>query len=224
MTISNLVAFFIILTTAATLHANGTTNIESTEQAAEARRPIAGDAAFVLFSLGLIGTGLLAIPVLAGSAAYAIGEVWGCAIGPEKTWKEATRFYSVIGLSIVVGKRDALPPIDPIRALIWSAVLNGVIVVPIVAAMMIIGARRDLMGEFVVAWWRRIWAGPPSLKENARSESLRRAQLGSPTVNQCNLLVKPRVMKTPDEERDVAEHKSRRKRPSEAHWVIRSTR
>jgi NRAMP (natural resistance-associated macrophage protein)-like metal ion transporter len=160
MSISNMVAFFIILTTAATLHANGTTNIESTEQAAEALKPIAGDAAFVLFSLGLIGTGLLAIPVLAGSAAYAVGEVWGCAIGLEKTWKEATRFYSVIGLSVVVGSGMLFLPIDPIKALIWSAVLNGIIVVPIIAAMMIIGARQDLMGEFTVTWWQRIlgWA------------------------------------------------------------------
>lgn len=160
MAVSNIVAFFIIITTAATLHANGTTNIESTEQAAEALKPIAGEAAFFLFSLGLIGTGLLAIPVLAGSAAYAVGEVWGCAIGLEKGWREATRFYAVIAAAIVAGLGMLFLPIDPIRALIWSAVLNGVIVVPIIAALMVIGARRDLMGQFVIAWWQRIlgWA------------------------------------------------------------------
>lgn len=160
MTVSNLVAFFIMLTTAATLHANGQLEIESTQQAAEALRPIAGEAAFLLFSLGLVGTGLLAIPVLAGSAAYAVGEVWGCRTGLERNLREAPRFYGIIAAAIGAGLGMLFLPIDPIKALIWSAVLNGVIVVPITAAMMMVGARRDIMGEYVTAGWQRLlgWA------------------------------------------------------------------
>lgn len=156
MAVSNLVAFFIILTTAATLNANGMTDIESTQQAAEALRPIAGDAAFLLFSLGIVGTGLLAVPVLAGSAAYALGEVRGWRIGLEHTFDEARPFYITITAAIVVGVGVVLLPIDPIKGLIWSAVLNGVIVVPIIAAMMIVGSSRDIMGTFTANLWQRV--------------------------------------------------------------------
>ncbi len=156
MAVSNLVAFFIILTTAATLHANGKTDIESTQQAAEALRPIAGDAAFLLFSLGIIGTGLLAVPVLAGSAAYALGEVRGWRIGLEHGFGEARRFYITIAVAILAGLGVALLPIDPIKALIWSAVLNGVIVVPIIGAMMIVASRREIMGDFTASVWQRV--------------------------------------------------------------------
>ena len=103
MAISNLIAFFIMLTTAVTLHANGQTDIQTAEQAAEALRPIAGDAAFLLFSLGLIGTGLLAVPVLAGSVAYAVGEARGWRIGLERPLNEARPFYVVIALAILLG-------------------------------------------------------------------------------------------------------------------------
>jgi NRAMP (natural resistance-associated macrophage protein)-like metal ion transporter len=156
MAVSNLVAFFIMLTTAATLHVAGKTNIESTEQAAEALKPVAGELAFLLFSLGLIGTGLLAVPVLAGSAAYAIGEVWGCKTGLECAWRDAPRFYAIIAAAIGAGLGMLFLPIDPIQALIWSAVLNGVIVVPIIAAMLLVGARKDIMGRFVIAGWQRL--------------------------------------------------------------------
>ena len=155
MGISNLIAFFIILTTAVTLHAAGKTDIQTAEQAAEALKPIAGDAAFVLFSLGLIGTGLLAVPVLAGSAAYAVGEVRGWRTGLERPLREARPFYFVIALAIVLGIAVDFSPLDPIKALIWSAVLNGVIVVPIMAAMMIVASRRKLMGDFVASRWQR---------------------------------------------------------------------
>ena len=160
MAISNLIAFFIILTTAVTLHANGRTDIQSAEQAAEALRPIAGDFAFVLFSLGLIGTGLLAIPVLAGSVAYAVGEALGWHTGLERPLNDARPFYLVITLAIVLGIGVDLAGFDPIKALVWSAVLNGVIVVPIMVAMMVMASRRKLMGEFVAARWQRIlgWA------------------------------------------------------------------
>jgi Mn2+/Fe2+ NRAMP family transporter len=154
MAISNLIAFFIILTTAVTLHANGQTDIQTAEQAAEALRPIAGNAAFFLFSLGLIGTGLLAVPVLAGSVAYAVGEARGWHIGLERPLNEARPFYVVIALAILVGVGLGFTPLDPIRALLWSAVANGVIVVPIMVAMMIMASRRSLMGRFTASRWQ----------------------------------------------------------------------
>ena len=154
MALSNLIAFFIMLTTAATLHANGKTDIQSAQQAAEALRPIAGDFAFLLFSLGIIGTGLLAVPVLAGSAAYAAAEVRGWRSGLERPLHEAKPFYLVIGVGIVLGLVVDFLPMDPMKALVWSAVVNGVIVVPIMAAMMIVVTRRSLMGKFVASRWQ----------------------------------------------------------------------
>jgi len=156
MAMSNGIAFFIILTTAVTLHAAGKTDIQTAEQAAEALRPIAGDAAFFLFSLGLIGTGLLAIPVLAGSVAYAAAEARGWQTGLERPLNEARPFYIVIAVAIVLGIAVDFSPLDPIKALIWSAVVNGVIVVPIMAVMMIVASRRKLMGDFVAAPWQRV--------------------------------------------------------------------
>ncbi len=149
MAFANLVAFFIILTTAVTLHAEGRTDIQTSADAAAALRPIAGDLAFALFSLGIIGTGLLAVPVLAGSAAYAICESRGWRIGLEHKPREAVGFYTVIGLAVLIGLAVDYSPVDPIRALFWSAVLNGVISVPLMAAMMIVASRRDEMGAFV---------------------------------------------------------------------------
>jgi NRAMP (natural resistance-associated macrophage protein)-like metal ion transporter len=154
MAISNLIAFFIILTTAVTLNAAGKTDIQTAEQAAEALKPIAGEAAFLLFSLGLIGTGLLAVPVLAGSAAYAVGEARGWHIGLERPLNQARHFYLVIALAIILGVGVGYSPLDPIKALVWSAVVNGVIVVPIMAAMMIMAGRRKLMGDFTASRWQ----------------------------------------------------------------------
>ena len=160
MAISNLIAFFIILTTAVTLNAAGQTDIQTAEQAAEALKPIAGEAAFLLFSLGLIGTGMLAVPVLAGSVAYAVGEALGWRTGLERPLRRARAFYAVIALAIVLGVAVGFSPLDPIRALVWSAVVNGVIVVPIMAAMMIMAGRRKLMGEFTASRWQVVlgWA------------------------------------------------------------------
>jgi len=160
MAMSNGIACFIMLTTAVTLHAAGKTDIQTAEQAAGALKPIAGDAAFFLFSLGLIGTGLLAIPILAGSAAYAAAEAHGWRTGLERPLAEARPFYIVIAVAIVLGIAVDFSPLDPIKALIWSAVLNGVIVVPIMAVMMIVASRRKIMGEFVAALWQRLlgWA------------------------------------------------------------------
>ena len=153
---SNLVAFFIILTTAVTLHASGHTDIQTSEQAAAALKPIAGPYASLLFSLGVIGTGLLAVPVLAGSSAYAAGEVRGWRTGLERKPRQAKAFYGIIGLSILLGVAVDLSPLDPIKALFWSAVLNGIITVPILVAVMIVASRRDQMGEFVATASQRV--------------------------------------------------------------------
>jgi NRAMP (natural resistance-associated macrophage protein)-like metal ion transporter len=157
MGMSNLVAFFIMLTTAVTLNASGHTDIQSTEQAAAALKPIAGDAAFFLFSLGIVGTGLLAVPVLAGSAAYAFGELFAWPTGLEHPPGEARGFYAVIAAAILLGIGVDLSPIDPIKALVWSAVINGVIVVPVLIAMMIVASRRDQMGKFMASPVQRLF-------------------------------------------------------------------
>ena len=158
MGFSNLVAFFIILTTAVTLHLHGVTDIQTSAQAASALRPIAGEFAFLLFAAGIIGTGLLAVPVLAGSAAYAMAGAFNWKKGLEHRPAMAKRFYSIIAISTLVGVALGFTPIDPIKALYWSAVINGVISVPIMAVMMLMAARTDVMGRFVVT--RRLkWLG-----------------------------------------------------------------
>ncbi len=156
MGFSNLVAFFIILTTAVTLNAAGQTDIQTSEQAAAALKPIAGAWSFMLFSLGIIGTGLLAIPVLAGSAAYAVGEIRGWRTGLERTPREAAPFYAVIAAAIALGVGIDFTPLDPIKALFWSAVLNGVITVPVMAAMLIVASRPRQMGAFVATTGQRV--------------------------------------------------------------------
>jgi Mn2+/Fe2+ NRAMP family transporter len=149
MAFSNLIAFFIILTTAVTLNNAGITDITTSAEAAKALRPIAGNLAFLLFSLGIIGTGLLALPVLAGSAAYAIGELFGWRIGLEQRPRNAQAFYGTIALGFGLGLLMLFLPIDPIKALFWSAVLNGVIAVPLMVAMMIVVTNRAHLGPFV---------------------------------------------------------------------------
>jgi Mn2+/Fe2+ NRAMP family transporter len=148
MTISNIVAFFIIVTTAATLHAAGVTDIQSSAQAAEALRPLAGDFAFALFSLGIIGTGLLAVPVLAGAAAYAAADVFGWVGSLGAKPKEAVGFYGLIAFATLCGVAIDFTPLDPIRMLFWSAVINGLAAAPIMAAMMLIVTHRAAMGRF----------------------------------------------------------------------------
>ena len=150
MIFSNAIAFTIMLTTAVMLHDAGITDIESSTQAAQALRPIAGDFAFMLFAAGIIGTGLLAIPVLAGSAAYAVAEAMKWPIGLGREPLEAKGFYSIIALATLLGASIDFTDIDPIRALIWSAMLNGVIAVPVMALMMHMAVRQDIMGPFVI--------------------------------------------------------------------------
>ena len=152
MTFSNLIAFFIILSTAATLHVAGVTNIQTSAQAAEALRPLAGDLTFLLFSLGIIGTGMLAVPVLAGSAAYAVAEAagWQGSLSLRLDKHEGRGFYGVIAAATVGGVLLCFTPTDPVKELFWSAVLNGVIAVPIMAVMMLLATRRRTMGEHVI--------------------------------------------------------------------------
>lgn len=157
MGMSNLVAFFIMLTTAVTLHQSGQTDIQSTEQAAQALKPIAGEAAFILFSIGIIGTGLLAVPVLAGSVAYAVGELFAWPTGLEHPPRQARGFYGVIAAAILLGVAVDLSSLDPIKALVWSAVVNGVIVVPILVATMIVASRPAQMGKFVASPLQRVF-------------------------------------------------------------------
>ncbi|PZU47729.1 MAG: iron transporter [Sphingomonas sp.] len=157
MAISNLVAMAIIIATAATLHANGQHDIQTAADAANALKPIAGNYAFALFSLGIIGTGLLAVPVLAGSAAYAIGEAEGWKSGLDhKPW-EAIGFYGVIIAATLLGLVIQFAGIDPIKALFWSAVINGVVAVPIMAAMMYVAVRPAIMGALPISRPLAIW-------------------------------------------------------------------
>ena len=151
MTFSNAVALCIILSTALTLNAHGVTDIQTSAQAALALRPIAGEFAFALFALGIVGTGLLAVPVLAGSAAYAVSELYGWTAGLSHGFPEAKGFYLIIaaatGLGAIMGDLN----VDPIKSLVWSAVVNGVISAPIMAVMMGIGQSNRLMGDYTIS-------------------------------------------------------------------------
>jgi Mn2+/Fe2+ NRAMP family transporter len=148
MGFSNLVALAIIIATAATLHAVGITDIQSSTQAAEALRPVAGPFAFTLFALGIIGTGLLAVPVLAGSAAYAVGEASRWPVGLSRKPKKAKRFYTTIAIATTVGIAINFSPLNPIKALYWSAVINGVVAVPVMIAMMHMTGNKKIMRSF----------------------------------------------------------------------------
>jgi Mn2+/Fe2+ NRAMP family transporter len=150
MIFSNGVAFCIMLTAAVTLHAVGLSNIETSAQAALALRPLAGEFAFTLFALGIIGTGLLALPVLAGSAAYAVAEAMNWPTGHNLKLNEAKGFYGIIAFATAVGVALDFTAIDPIKALVWAAVINGVVAVPIMAVMMRMAVRPEIMGTFTI--------------------------------------------------------------------------
>jgi len=150
MAVSNLVALFIIITTAATLNAHGVTDIETSAQAAEALRPIAGVFAFVVFAAGIIGTGMLAIPVLAGSAAYAVGEALALPTGLARLPHEAKAFYATIATATLLGVGINFSPLDPIKALFWSAVINGVVAVPVMVIIMVMAVQPKVMGQFIL--------------------------------------------------------------------------
>ncbi len=160
MGFSNLVAYFIILSTAVTLHAAGITQIETSAQAAEALRPLAGNVTFILFSLGIIGTGMLAVPVLAGSTAYAVAECFDWPEGLEKKADAAKKFYGIISLATLGGVLLDFTPIDPVKGLFWSAVINGIIAIPIMAVMMMMAVKPEIMGAFTIKKKLRVlgWA------------------------------------------------------------------
>ncbi len=163
MGISNLIALCIIFATAATLNANGVTDIQTSSQAAEALRPVAGVFTFALFATGIIATGMLAVPVLAGSAAYGVSEVFGWAEGLDRRPKEAKAFYGAIALATLCGVALNFTSLDPVKALYWSAVVNGVLAAPLMAVMMVIATNRRVMGRLtlprsmiVVGWFATI--------------------------------------------------------------------
>jgi NRAMP (natural resistance-associated macrophage protein)-like metal ion transporter len=158
MAFSNIIAIAIITTTAATLHASGVRDIQSSAQAAAALKPLAGPFAELLFAVGIIGTGLLAVPVLAGSTAYAIAEGRKWRVGLSRKPKQATAFYCVLVVSGGLGIALNLVPLDPIKALFWSAVVNGVLAAPVMVMLMLLVHRRKVMGDFVIRGWL-YWLG-----------------------------------------------------------------
>lgn len=153
ITFSNLVGLFVLIAAAATLNRAGVTAIDSAEQAAQALRPIAGPLASLAFAAGIIGTGLLAVPVLAGAAAYAIGEAAGRPVGLSLKPRQARTFYGVILASTVIGILLHFSPLKPMRALFWSAVINGILVVPILVVLLVLAANRALMGSYLPGRW-----------------------------------------------------------------------
>ena len=158
MIFSNLIAFFVMVVGAAALYAAGVHDVTSAAQAAEALRPLAGDFAFWLFAGGIVATGLLAVPVLASSAAYAVAEAFGWQEGLERHWREAKKFYAIIGIATLAGTALDFTPVDPMKALYGSAVINGVVAVPIMASMMTLVARERVMGRFTSSRRMR-WLG-----------------------------------------------------------------
>jgi Mn2+/Fe2+ NRAMP family transporter len=163
MLFSNLVALCIVLATAVTLNQHGITTIQTSAQAAEALRPVAGEFAFAVFALGIIGTGLLAVPVLAGSAAYAVSEVFGWRAGLSHGFHEARGFYGIIIAATVIGTAMGGLELDPIKALVWSAVINGVISVPIMVVMLWIGQSHRIMGALTMSRRHRFFGWSATL-------------------------------------------------------------
>jgi Mn2+/Fe2+ NRAMP family transporter len=147
---SNLTAFFIILATAVTLHVAGITDINTAAQAASALRPLAGDFTFTLFALGILGVGLIGVPVLAGSAAYALSEAMGWSWGLERKATDARGFYGVIAVSVLAGLLIQYSPISPMKALFWSAVINGVVAVPLMVVIILLVSKKSVMGAFTM--------------------------------------------------------------------------
>jgi Mn2+/Fe2+ NRAMP family transporter len=160
MGFSNLVALAILVTSAATLHQAGVFQVSNAAQAAEALRPLAGSLAAALFSVGIIGTGLLSIPVLAGSAAYALGEAQGWPVGLARKPQQAKAFYGAIAVATLLGASANVFELNPVKALVWAAVLNGIVAVPVMALLMLLGTNRAIMGKFRISrrWTVIGWA------------------------------------------------------------------
>lgn len=160
MVFSNVIALCIVVATAVTLNEHGIVNIHTSADAAEALRPVAGDFAFAIFALGIVGTGLLAVPVLAGSAAYAVSEVFGWKAGFSHGFHEARGFYAIIATATGIGTAMSILEVDPMDALVWSAIINGVIAVPIMLAMLWIGQSPQIVGRYTMTLRHRVfgWA------------------------------------------------------------------
>ena len=148
---SNIIAYFIILVTAVTLHVVGITDIQTAAQAATALRPLAGDSAFLLFTLGIMGVGLIGVPVLAGSAGYALSEAMGWKSGLERKVRDARGFYAVIIISVLCALGIQYSPISPMKALFWSAVINGIVAVPLMAVIIILASKKSVMGDYTAS-------------------------------------------------------------------------
>jgi Mn2+/Fe2+ NRAMP family transporter len=148
---SNIAAYFIILATAVTLHVAGVTNISTAAQAASALQPVAGRFAFLLFALGILGVGMIGVPVLSGSAAYAVAEVMNWRRGLERRALDARGFYGVIAVSVLLALVIQFSPINPMKALVWSAVINGVVAVPLMAVIIVLASKRSVMGAFTAS-------------------------------------------------------------------------
>jgi Mn2+/Fe2+ NRAMP family transporter len=148
---SDITAYFIILATAVTLNVAGVTDIQTAAQAASALRPLAGDFAFILFALGILGVGLIGVPVLAGSAGYALAEAMGWKSGLERKATNARGIYGVIAVSVLAGLFIQYSPISPMKALFWSAVINGVVAVPLMVVIILLASRKSVMGAFTAS-------------------------------------------------------------------------
>jgi NRAMP (natural resistance-associated macrophage protein)-like metal ion transporter len=157
MALSNLVGLAILVTSAVTLHPRGIADVGTAAQAAAALKPVAGTQAFLLFAVGIIGTGLLSVPVLAGSAAYALGEARRWKVGLSHTPLQAKAFYATIALATLLGAALNVVRIDPMKALVWAAVLNGIVAVPVLIMVMLLGARADVMGKFRISTRLEVW-------------------------------------------------------------------
>jgi Mn2+/Fe2+ NRAMP family transporter len=157
MAFSSLVSLAIVFATAATLHAHGIVDIATSAQAASALRPIAGDFAFALFAVGIIGTGLLAVPVLAGSAAYSVSEMFGWAGSLDARPQDARAFYATIAVATLLGASLNFIGLDPVRSLYWAAVINGLLAAPLMAVMMLLVRNPRVMGRLTVSRSMALW-------------------------------------------------------------------
>jgi Mn2+/Fe2+ NRAMP family transporter len=151
MLYSDITAYFIILATAVTLHVAGITDINTAAQAANALRPLAGHSAYILFALGILGVGLIGVPVLAGSGAYALSEAMGWKAGLERKVQDARGFYAIIAISVLAGLAIQYSPISPMKALFWSAVVNGVVAVPLLVVIIVLATRKSVMGIYTAS-------------------------------------------------------------------------
>jgi Mn2+/Fe2+ NRAMP family transporter len=151
MLYSDTTAYFIMLATAVTLHVAGITDISTAAQAASALRPLAGNFAYILFALGILGVGLIGVPVLAGSGAYALSEAMGWKEGLERSVGQARGFYGIIAVSVLAALGIQYSPISPMKALFWSAVINGVVAVPLIAVIIILVSKKSVMGNFTAS-------------------------------------------------------------------------